>query len=143
MITVDAAEAIAVLNGMALRMAKPQPVLAQIGEFMASKVMLEIMSEKDDPEGHPWAAWMPSTRAQRTKKGNVALGLLWDKGTLLGSIRVQTSANEVSIGSTDKVATFLQDGTEKMQAREIVGWSAADQAMTEQFVARYIEGLSL
>ncbi len=142
MITVDAAQAIAVLNAMAARMANTQPVLAQIGEFTASKVMLEIMSEKDDPDGHPWAAWMPATRAQREKKGNVGLGLLWDKGTLLGSIRVQASAKEVEIGSTDKVAKFLQEGTTKMQARPIFGWSAAEQSMTEQFVARYIEGLS-
>lgn len=143
MITIDAAGAIAVLNGMALRMADTKPVLALIGEFAASKVMLEIMSEKDDPEGHPWAAWMPSTREQRTKKGNVGLGLLWDEGTLLGSIRVQASAKEVVIGTNVKHAQYLQDGTPKMAARPIFGWSLAEQAMTEQFVARYIEGLSL
>ena len=143
MLTIDATEAIAVLNGMAMRMAHPQPVLAQIGEFTASKVMLGIMSEKDDPEGRAWAAWMPSTREQRTKKGNVGLGLLWDEGTLLGSIRVQTSAHEVVIGTTVKEGAYLQEGTSKMAARPFLGWSEAEALMAEQFIARYIEGIDL
>ena len=143
MITIDATEAIVVLNGMAARIANPQPALAQIGEFMASKVMLGIMSEKDDSEGHKWAAWMPSTREQREKKGNVGLGLLWDDGELLGSIRVQTSRNEVVIGTAVPFAPFLQEGTPKMQARPFLGWSLAEQSMSEEFVARYIGGLAL
>jgi phage virion morphogenesis protein len=142
MITVDANQAIAVLNGMAARMANPRPVLAQVGEFMASKVMLGLMDEKDDPDGRAWAAWMPSTREERTKKGNVGLGLLWDEGTLLGSIRVQTSAKEVVIGTTMKYGKFLQEGTSKMAARPFIGWSDAEAGMTERFIARYIEGLS-
>jgi phage gpG-like protein len=142
MITIDATEAIAVLNGMAARMANMQPALAQIGEFAASKVMLGLMSEKDDPDGHQWAAWMPSTREQREKKGNVGLGLLWDRGDLLGSIKVQTSRNEVVIGTTMPFAPYLQDGTPKMAARPFMGWSLAEQSMSEEFIARYIGGLA-
>ncbi len=143
MITVDNTQAVATLNAMAARMANTKPVLAQIGEFMASKVMLGIMSEKDDPDGAQWAEWMPSTREQRTKKGNVGLGLLWDDGTLLGSIRVQAGAREVVIGTNVKHGAYLQEGTTKMAARPFLGWSEADKEMTEQFVARYIEGMSL
>jgi phage gpG-like protein len=142
MITIDATEAIAVLNGMAARMANMQPALAQIGEFMASKVMLGIMSEKDDPEGHAWAAWMPATLEQRQKKGNVGLGLLWDDGELLGSIRVQTTRDSVTIGTPVKFAPYLQEGTPKMAARPFFGWSLAEQSMSEEFIARHIVGLS-
>ena len=143
MITIDATEAIAVLNGMAARMANTKPVLAQIGELMASKVMLGIMEGKDDPEGRPWAEWKPRTLRERTIKGNVPLGLLRDQGTLLGSIRVQASKNEVDIGTPMIEGKWLQIGTDIMAARPFLGWSEADKGMTEQFVANYIEGLSL
>jgi hypothetical protein len=140
-ISVDANAAVAYLNAIAARMAKPQPVLAQIGEIQASKVILGLMSDKDDPEGHAWAEWMPSTRAEREKKGNVGLGLLWDKGTLLGSIRVQTEAREVEIGTRLEEGKFLQEGTKKMEARQFLGWSAADGTRAEELVAAYIMGV--
>jgi hypothetical protein len=143
MISTNIDEVLSVLNGMATRMANPRPALQQLGDLTASKVMLGIMSEKEDPEGHMWAAWMPSTRHQREKKGNAGLGLLWDRGDLLASIRVQTSAQQVDIGTNLKEGKYLQEGTSKMAAREFLGWSVAEGAMAEQFVARYIEGGSL
>jgi hypothetical protein len=68
---------------------------------------------------------------------------LWDRGDLLASIRVQTSAQQVDIGTNLKEGEYLQEGTSKMAAREFLGWSVAEGAMAEQFVARYIEGGSL
>ena len=117
MITTNVAEVVGLLNGMAARVKNMAPVMARIGEHQASKVLLEIMQEKHDPEGNAWAPWMPSTRASRTKKGNVGLGLLWDRGDLLASVKVHSALDRVAIGSDSPHAGYLQDGTPKMAAR--------------------------
>jgi phage gpG-like protein len=142
MMTFDASQAIGYIDGMLARLLNMQPLMAEIGAQQASKIMLRIMAEKDDPDGHPWAAWMPATRDERARKGNVGQGLLWDKGTLLHSINVRASSLGVEIGSDSPYARFLNEGTRRMAARPIVGWSAADVAGVENQVVRYLEGIN-
>lgn len=141
MIESNIAEVLLVLNGMSARMADMRPVMQRIGEYQGSKILLELMEQKEDPEGHAWAAWMPSTRSEREAKGNASLGLLWDRGDLLHSIKVQPGLQSVVIGSNSKYAGFLQDGTKKMVARPFLGWSDEDIEYTGHLVAQYIEGL--
>jgi phage gpG-like protein len=141
MITTNASEVIAALNGVLSRIRDPKPVLERIGEHQASRVMSSIMAEKDDPSGRPWADWMPSTRTQRERKGNAGLGLLWDRGDLLASIDVNVKRNEVQIGTNAKHAGYLQSGTRRMAAREIFGWGKQDADVAERWLANYIGGV--
>jgi hypothetical protein len=140
MLTLDANVAIVALRGIAMRAANDRPILQQIGEAQAAKVMLGIMSDKDDPEGQAWAEWRPSTEKSRQGKGNSALGLLWDQGTLLGSIRVQTGIHQVEIGTRMKEGLFLQEGTARMEARPWLGWSDSDAESAEAMYSAYILG---
>ncbi len=140
MIATNALEVIAVLNGTVARIRDPKPVLERVAEHQASKVLGSIMSEKDDPDSHPWAEWMPSTRAQREKKGNVGLGLLWDRGDLLQSIKVDVGRGGFQIGTNNAHAGYLQEGTPKMAARPFLGWSARDIEIAERSVMSYIQG---
>lgn len=143
MITTNIPEVVSALNAMLARVHNMAPVMARIGEHQASKVLLEIMQEKTDPNDHRWAAWKPSTRASREKKGNAALGLLWDRGDLLASIKMKAGASEVAIGTDNPHAGYLQHGTSKMEARPFLGWSDEDMAYAERLVALHIEGLGL
>jgi phage gpG-like protein len=140
MITTNAAEVIALLNGVIFRAEHPKPVLERVGEHAASRVMLSIMSEKDDPDDRAWAEWQPSTRAQREAKGNAGLGLLWDRGDLLASIGVNVKRDEVQIGTNAPHAGYLQSGTSRMQARPFLGWSRQDMEVADRWVGHYIMG---
>jgi phage gpG-like protein len=142
-VTTNAGEVIAVMNGMLGRMRDTRPVLERIGEHQASRVMLSIMSEKDDPEDHPWAEWMPATRTQRERKGNAGLGLLWDRGDLLASIGVNVKRNELQIGTSAKHAPYLQHGTRRMAARPFLGWGKQDAEVAERWLVQYIAGALL
>lgn len=140
MITTNAAEVIAILRGVAARTANARPALERIAERQASRTMLQIMADKDDPEGREWAPWQPSTRAERERKGNAGLGLLWDEGTLLQSINVQVNAQSMAVGTNSPYAPYLQDGTKKMPARPFLGWGAADIEMAERTMLWHIAG---
>lgn len=141
MITTNLAEVIGVLNGIHARVVNTKPVMERIAEHRASKALLDVMQDKHDPEGKAWADWRPSTRESREKKGNVAQGLLWDKGTYLASIQAQTTAHSVAIGSNNPVAGFLQFGTSRMVARPVFGWSEEDTTYAERLLVRHIEGI--
>lgn len=142
MMTFDAVGAIGYLNGLMARMHNMQPVMAEIGEHQASRILQRILQSKVDPEAHSWAAWLPSTRDERAHKGNIGQGLLWDEGTLLHSIAVQAKAHEVTIGSTAKYAEFLQDGTPRMEARPFMGWVGEDTALAEMQIVKYLGGVA-
>ncbi len=143
MLTFNIDGAIAHVGGLLARIANMQPVMAAIGEEQASRIMLRILQTKEDPDGHAWAAWKPSTEAHRQGKGNASQGLLWDEGTLLHSVTMAASAHSVVIGEAAAHAIYLQDGTPKMAARPSVGWGAEDKVLAEHQVVRYLEGINL
>lgn len=123
------------------RIAHPQPVLALIGAMAKKRAEHEIESGKHDPDGHPWAPWSDGTHGSRQKKGNVGQGLLWDSGTLLHSMYVQTNVASVVIGSEVDYAHWVQDGTRRMPARQFLGWGDAAEHEAEQMMVHYLEGL--
>jgi phage gpG-like protein len=139
-ITSNVAEVVAVLNGYTARMRDMRGVMDRIGTYAGNKALLSIMDEKDDPEGRPWTEWRDSTRESREKKGNARFGLLWDDGTLLASINVQAGLQQVTVGTDTPYARFLQDGTSKMAARPILGWSDEDVEYAEQLIALHVTG---
>ena len=78
---------------------------------------------------------------QRSLKGNEAQGLLWDTGTLLHSIRHQTDARSVAIGTDVPYALELQIGRSNMVARPFVGWESSGMEHAERLMVHYIEGV--
>jgi phage gpG-like protein len=143
MLTFNIDGAIARVDGMLARMANMQPVMAQIGDEQASRIMLRIVQTKQDPDGNAWDAWKPSTQAHREAKGNAGQGLLWDEGTLLHSVTMAANPFGVTIGESTSYAGYLQDGTPNMAARPSVGWGAEDKVLAEHQVVRYLEGINL
>jgi phage gpG-like protein len=141
-ITTNAAEVAAVLNGYVARMRDMRGVMDRIGTYAGNKALLAIMDEKDDPEGRPWTEWRESTREQRIKKGTEKTGLLWDDGTLLASIKVQAGLRTVTVGTDTPYAKFLQDGTSKMAARPLLGWSDEDIEYAERLIALHVQGVA-
>ena len=125
------------------RIAYPQPVLGMIGRRAAARAEYEIQTGKSDPDDHPWAPWADGTADARTKKGNVAQGLLWDAGTLLHSIRVQVGASDVVIGTEVPYGEYLQDGTHRMPARQFLGWGDEAEQEAERTMIEYLEGVLL
>ncbi len=127
MIELDAEQVFAQLGAMLARAANPAPFLTWVGETETEKARQRIDDTKTSPQGVPWDPWEPSTEKQRVRKGNAQLGLLYDEGDLFDSIHFVVDGGTVAIGSDLDYALYLQDGTEKMDARPFLGWS--DDAM--------------
>lgn len=143
MLTADFAPAHAELALLRARIAHPQPVLALIGAMARRRAEHEIQSGKHDPDGHPWVPWADGTHSERQKKGNLDQGLLWDAGTLLHSLRVQTNVADVVIGTDVPYAGFLQGGTRRMPARAFLGWGDAAEHEAERMMLDYLSGAML
>lgn len=80
----------------------------------------------------PWAE-------QRHNYGN---SLMDRTGRLKNSIRYTINENEITITSDVDYASYLNDGTDKMVAREFIGESAILNNMIENIVDEYIEMLN-
>lgn len=143
MMTIDAEQAIAELNAIAVRLANMTPFLQSVGNTQAGAIHARIQRSKTAPMGGNWAPWRPRTEAARIKKGNAQQGLLWDSGALLNSFVVETGPDAVTIGTPVSYAVYLQDGTERMAAREFMGWSETDVSAVELLGIAYIEGIGV
>jgi phage gpG-like protein len=139
-ITTNVAEVVGMLNGYVARMRDMRGTMERIGTYAGNKALLAIMDEKDDPEGQPWTEWRDTTREHRIRKGTEKTGLLWDDGTLLASIKVQAGLRQVTVGTDVPYAKFLQEGTSKMAARPLLGWSDEDVEYAERLIALHVTG---
>lgn len=147
MLTIDASEAIAALNAMAMRIADAEPVLAAIGYAEVEVIRARIEEGKKSPQGEEWAPWRPWTESERKKKGNTARGLLWDSGNLMDSIRSEVSANGVIIGTDIEYGPELQRGRGPgdpypMEARPFVGWDEQGKVHAEMLMVHHIQGFA-
>jgi phage virion morphogenesis protein len=141
MIRHDIPVAIAQLDAMLARILNPEPAFAVIGAAQREAIQRRIQRTKVDPEGDAWSPWRPRTQEHRERKGNAGQGLLWDDGTLLESIAYDSSASGVLIGTDVSYAGYLQDGTQKMDARPFLGWTDDDAHRGEMTMLHYIEGV--
>lgn len=138
MITIDSTSALLTLGSMLVRILRPEPALSIIGQRAAEGIRRRIQRTKDDPDGNAWAPWRPMTRTRREAKGNAGQGLLWDDGTLLDSIRAQSSDSGVEIGSDVAYAPYLQSGTSRMEARPFIGWDDDSLRQAETTMLHFI-----
>ena len=104
----------------------------QIGTMVRNDIQSRIKKGKTDAEGNAWAPWAPSTAKARQKKGNAALGLLFDSGALYKSITVNKTETGFEVVSSSPYLKYLQFGTAHMPARPVMGMSkAVVQQVTE------------
>ncbi len=122
----------------------PRDMLSEIGDIIEEDVKHRIVELKRDPKETPWAPWAPGTARARQRKGNAALGLLFDTGRLLYSIKSQVKNHgrkggwSVNVGTNVPYAKFLQEGTPKMPPRPFLGVSSRAQRAINQAVSMYL-----
>ena len=140
MIEIEMEQALAELQAMMLRAATPGPMFAYIGGAETEQAHARIESLKSTPLGDPWEPWMTGTARERERKGNAALGLLYDTGELLDSIEFFADSDTLEIGTDVDYAEYLQDGTRFMDARPFLGWNPERLVQYELDWADYLSG---
>lgn len=118
----------------------PRSMMQEIGDIIVEDIKHRIINTKTSPQDEAWAEWAPSTAKAREKKGNAALGLLYDTGTLLNSITSQVvgSHHTLQVGTSVPYAGWLNEGTEKMPARPFLGISKRAQESIDEAIRLYL-----
>lgn len=133
------------IGDLAKKLANPRDMMQEIGDIIVEDIKHRIVKLKQDPDDQPWAPWAESTRKGRERKGNAALGLLYDTGTLLHSITSEVKNHgakggwSLQVGTNVHYATYLNEGTEKMPARPFLGISKRAQASIDEAIKLYME----
>lgn len=118
------------------------PVMASIGGLVEGSTRRRIAEEKTSPQGDPWAPLAARTIAAKTSRsGKVRGGLLVDRGNLLRSITHEAAADSVIIGSVMLYARWLQEGTQRMEARPFLGLSEQDYRDIDDLLGDWMAGL--
>lgn len=130
--------------GELTRKLNDKSMMQEVGDIIVEDIRHRIAITKTDPNDKPWQPWAPSTAHARERKGNAALGLLFDSGNLLRSITAEVKNHgskggvAVYIGSNTKYAGWLNDGTEKMPARPFLGVSKRAKASIDEAIHLYL-----
>jgi hypothetical protein len=112
----------------------------------------EIEKKRFAAEGPGWQPLADSTRAERSALGIGADSPILDRtgvpggGNLKGSLTSQGHKNAVFrpevdgvfMGTSDPVATFHQDGTDRMPARAVVDMTEADAVVFSNIIGDYL-----
>jgi phage gpG-like protein len=109
-------------------------LMVLVGNLVKKQTEKRISVEKTAPSGAPWAVWAPSTAARRT----AAQSLLVYNRQLLSSIFSRPSETKVEVGSPAPYGGFLQDGTDRMVAREFLGLSSSNEDEVSKAVMGYL-----
>ncbi len=126
-IAVNSSQVQAALARLASRLNDLRPAMAAMGQEMESRISARFETETD-PNGLPWAPWLPSTRADYPFAGSQAAaaegagnGRILDRyGTLLDSLSHQVSSDSVRIGFGQPYAVFHEWGTQHMSRRGLL-----------------------
>ena len=127
-----------------VRKLNDKAMMQEIGDIVVEDIRHSITTTKKSPDEKPWAPWAPSTAKARERKGNAALGLLFDTGNLLRSITAEVKNHgskggvQVYIGTNVKYAEWLNNGTEKMPARPFLGVSRRAKASIDEAIHLYL-----
>lgn len=108
---------------MKLKMVQAQ-TLDEIGREEVRATKQRIQMWKADPNGRAWRPWSMATMKQRRREGTAGRGLLYRTGQLLNSIQYRVRNGVLTVFTNDYKASFLQNGTPKMPAREFIGFGS-------------------
>lgn len=130
------------LTRLAGRLQDLTSVMSSIGGLVEGSTRRRIAEEKTTPEGDPWKPLSARTIAAKTSRsGKTRGGILVDRGNLLKSITHEAAADSVIIGSVMLYARWLQEGTQRMEARPFLGLSDKDYRDIDELLADWLNGL--
>ena len=136
---IDVKEIQQVIGDIRKKIEDPRSLMVELGDILVEDIKNNIVRRKTAPDGTPWAPWMPSTAKARARKGNAALGLLYDTGNLLRSITSSVSGhNSLTVGTNVPYATYLQNGTPKMVKRPFLGISDRARSSINEAIYNYL-----
>jgi phage virion morphogenesis protein len=138
---IDAGSLAQAVSALITEFSKPDQLLKAAGHAVAAHVFERISYGKTDPAGAAWAPWAAYTLEQRSKKGNVGQGLLWDTGALRASIKSEVSGNELAIGSDLGYARELQFGEGNMPARAFLGWDFESEKLATNAIEDHLRAV--
>ncbi len=105
------------LQQIAARLGDLKAPLGAIGMEMESRISARFES-RSDPQGHPWAPWLPSTRRRYPKDGH---GTILDHyGDMLASLSHKANEKSVTIGFGQPYAAYHEWGTKHMERRGLL-----------------------
>lgn len=129
------------LGKYAKKISDSRDLMEELGEIIEEDIRHRIVKLKKDPDDKPWKPWKKSTRKARQKKGNAALGLLFDSGELAASITHKVTAkNKLQVGTDNPYAGYLNDGTNNMPARPFIGISKRAQKGIDEALKLHFGG---
>lgn len=129
------------LGKYAKKISDSRDLMEELGEIIEEDIRHRIVKLKKDPDDKPWKPWRKSTRKARQKKGNAALGLLFDSGELAASITHKVTAkNKLQVGTDNPYAGYLNDGTNNMAARPFIGISKRAQKGIDEALKLHFGG---
>lgn len=127
------------LRNLSKKLRSNVDMLTEIGEVIVEDIKNRIIHTKKDPNDKPWKKWSKATAKARARKGNAALGLLFDSGNLARSITSRvTSKNKLKVGTNVHYAQYLDEGTDNMPARPFIGISKRAQKGINEAVKKYL-----
>lgn len=115
-----------------------QEYLEKIGQVVKEDIQERIRTGKTSADGVPWVPWAPSTLVARMRQGTASRGLLYNSGKLLNSFKVVTTKTSFTIGTSSPYSAFLNNGTNRMQARPFMGVSPKARATIKTILDKKI-----
>ena len=132
-IKVDTATLKRVVTFLQFRNFHTSTILSALGAKMQEQHERRVRSEKTSPDGAKWAALCASTVRQ---KGNS--NILVRTGAMASAWVRQQGATSVRMSNGRFYLGFHQNGTRKMVARPVMGFSDANIAELKVIVDRFI-----
>jgi phage virion morphogenesis protein len=124
-------------------------LLESVGALVESQMKRRLQSEKNSPDGEPWADWSPDYAGrmhghpphkhpnQLRKAGRHSLLVL--EGDLLDSIMYEVTKDEVVIGSPLIYARTHQEGRGAIPARPYLGLSHENRDEVLDVVTTFLD----
>lgn len=133
-------DAFALMDATMARVKDNRGVMAAAAKLGQQSVQKRILYEKRGPDGVAWKSWSPLTLVDRKRRGTASRGLLFDSGSLLGSIGAKSTLFKAEVSTKLNYARPLQEGTKRMPARPFMGWDEETVRGVEALFKAWIEG---
>jgi phage gpG-like protein len=108
-----------------------RPMLQYV-TWLEAETKLQFAREVD-PQGQRWAALKPST-LKRKKSG----AILRESGVMINTLYNRATETEGEVGIGTDYSIFHQEGTDKMDKREILGVTPEREAKGQQIFETYV-----
>lgn len=112
----DLLKALKALQAQALDLSRP---MAEVGQALESAVSARFDAQRD-PSGQAWDRLSGHTLARRAKQGKAGGKILFEHGTMLGSLSWRSDAKTAQVGFGQPYAAYHEWGTKRMPRRGLL-----------------------